>query len=303
MAFAASPGPGPATHGTLSKLFATKSECVFRLPAHVGLDEAVLIEPLAVAVRSARMGGVDSELGFGAGAGAGAGKEGARRIGEEEGKAGWRTGKKVVVFGAGTVGLLTAAVSRVFGAKEVVVVDINAERLAFAKAYAATGVYNPSSTTTTTTAPSTSATPENARTDGHQEAAVSSPAEHHAQELKRQFAMQHGADVAIDCSGAEPSVQTAFHVLAPGGILVQTGMGKPMIEVPWTVLGIKEIVVRGVFRYGPGDFDMAVRLVAEGKVKVKELISRVVGFEDATEAWEIAGRGEGIKTLIKGLSD
>jgi D-xylulose reductase len=62
-------------------------------------------------------------------------------------------------------------------------------------------------------------------------------------------------------------------------------------------------MVRGCFRYGAGDYELAVSLLAKKLVDVKPLISSVTPFEKATEAWEKTGRGEGIKNLIRGVQD
>src|SRR5271170_8049720 len=49
--------------------------------------------------------------------------------------------KNVVIFGAGPVGLLTAAVSKAWGAKQIITVDIQKSRLEFAEKFAATGTF------------------------------------------------------------------------------------------------------------------------------------------------------------------
>lgn len=54
-----------------------------------------------------------------------------------------KSGQNVIVFGAGPVGLLIMAVAKALGAKKVVAVDINEERLKFAKGYAATHTFVP----------------------------------------------------------------------------------------------------------------------------------------------------------------
>lgn len=71
-------------------------------PEHeLGPDEAVLMEPLAVAIHSVCSVGISP-------------------------------GSQMVVFGAGTVGLLCTSVAREFGAKQIVMVDVNDEKLDFA---------------------------------------------------------------------------------------------------------------------------------------------------------------------------
>lgn len=54
-----------------------------------------------------------------------------------------RTSENVLIFGAGPVGLLAMAVAKGLGAGRIIAVDINEDRLNFAKNYAATDIYTP----------------------------------------------------------------------------------------------------------------------------------------------------------------
>ncbi|KAE8363644.1 D-xylulose reductase A [Aspergillus caelatus] len=182
-------------------------------------------------------------------------------------------GQSVVVFGAGPVGLLCCAVARAFGSPKVIAVDIQKGRLEFAKKYAATATFEPSKV----------------------------PALENANRIVNENDLGPGADIVIDASGAEPSVHTGIHVLRPGGTYVQGGMGKNEITFPIMAACTKELNVRGSFRYGSGDYKLAVNLVASGKVSVKELITGVVNFEDAEQAFQEVKAGKGIKTLIAGV--
>ncbi|KAL3470012.1 chaperonin 10-like protein [Aspergillus californicus] len=242
MTFAAAP---PFAHGTLTKYFMLPADFCYKVPEGMSLQEAVLVEPLAVAVHAVRLAGV-------------------------------KPGESVVVFGAGTVGLFVAAVAREFGASRVVSVDILEERLRFAKEVVGEGVGRV-------------AVPDRA---------VSS--EENAARLVRDHDLGDGADVAIDASGAEASTQTAIYVLRMGGTYVQAGMGKRKIEFPISEMCEREITVRGCFRYGPGDFRLGIELASRGKLPLKDFVTNVFPFEQATEAWETARRGVGTKTLIRG---
>jgi D-xylulose reductase len=77
-------------------------------------------------------------------------------------------------------------------------------------------------------------------------------------------------------------------------------MGKPDITFPIMAMCTKELDVKGSFRYGSGDYQLAVDLVAEGKVDVKKLITGKVKFEDAEKAFAEVKAGKGIKVLIEG---
>jgi D-xylulose reductase len=77
-------------------------------------------------------------------------------------------------------------------------------------------------------------------------------------------------------------------------------MGKNEITWPIAAMCSKELTVKGSFRYSQGDYEMAVKFLESGQVKVKELITGTVDFKDAEQAFESVKKAEGIKTLIKG---
>lgn len=178
-------------------------------------------------------------------------------------------------MGAGPVGLLCCSVAKAFGALKIISVDIVPSRLEFAKSYAATHTFTPSKVA----------------------------AEENAARLREECDLVNGADVVIDASGAEPSIQCSIHAARRGGTFVQGGMGKPDITFPITTLCINELTVKGSFRYGSGDYKLAVDLVAAGRVDVKRLITGTVGFQEAEQAFRDVKAAKGIKILIKGPNE
>lgn len=219
----------------------------------MGLDEAVLVEPLAVAVHAVKLGDV-------------------------------RPGETVVVMGSGTIGMFCAAVAKQFGAHRVILVDILENKLKFVAKYLDCETFQYSLETTVE--------------------------EKAAQFLQRFDLEEPGIDTSggridtvIEASGAASSIETGIHILRPGGKFVQTGLGKPKVEFPIVAMSQKELLVRGCFRYGSGDYELAIGLIRKGFVDVKPLISSVTPFEKATEAWDRTARGEGIKNLIVGVED
>lgn len=235
----------PPYDGTLAKYYVLPEDFCVPLPDHVSLDEGALVEPLAVGVHVVRQADV-------------------------------QPGNTVVIFGAGPVGLLCAAVAKAHGAVKVIMVDIVQQRLEFAEKYVATGTFN---------------------------AMHSRDPKVNAKEIIRQFDLGFGADIAIDASGAAPSINTAIHVVRTGGRYVQAGMGADEISFPIMAMCCKEITVKGSFRYGPGDYKLAVDLVGSGLVSVKELVTGRFKFEEAEEAFKEFKKGKGIKILIDGPRD
>ncbi len=184
-----------------------------------------------------------------------------------------KRGDTIVVFGAGPVGLLCCAVAKAFGASKVISVDIQQSRLDFAVEFTNAATFVPD---------------------------AKSSAQDNASRLVRENELGEGADVVIDASGAEPSIQTGIHVLRTGGCYVQGGMGRPEITFPIMSTCTREITVKGSFRYGPGDYKLGLSLIASGQIDVKKLITKTVAFEEAEQAFQTVKAGEGIKTLIKG---
>ncbi|KAI1128794.1 GroES-like protein [Nemania abortiva] len=184
-------------------------------------------------------------------------------------------GQSVVVMGAGPVGLLCAAVARAFGATTVVSVDIVESKLRFATSFYSTHAY----------------------------VSQRVSAEENAANIRKLAGIPGGADAVIDASGAEPSIQTSLHTVRNGGTYVQGGMGRDNITFPIMALCLKEVTAKGSFRYGSGDYSLAVELVASGKVEVKKLISEVVAFKDAETAFNKVKQGEVIKILIGGPNE
>ncbi|CRG82807.1 L-iditol 2-dehydrogenase [Talaromyces islandicus] len=180
--------------------------------------------------------------------------------------------KSVVIFGAGPVGLLCCAVARAFGASTVVAVDVVQARLDSAQKYGATHVYQMS---------------------------TNSP-DQNAADLLTTVGLATGADIVLDATGAEPCLNCGILALAPGGTFVQVGLGKPNISIPVGQICDKEVVFKGSFRYGPGDFQLAMGLLNSRRINLDGLITHEFSFSQAKEAFEnVAGR-TGIKSVIFG---
>ncbi|KAK7695916.1 hypothetical protein QCA50_000555 [Cerrena zonata] len=201
--------------------------------------------------------------------------------------AGLRANQTVVVFGAGPVGLLCMAVAKALGASRIIAVDIVPSRLEFAKNFAATETYVPP-----------------AMEPGESKIAYS---ERNANLMKEKLGIEErgkkSIDLVVEASGAEVSIQTGIFIARTGGTFVQVGMGAPEIVIPITTLLCKEINFKGSFRYGPGDYELAIALVSQGKIDLKPLVTHRYKFENAVEAFAAtkAGKSPDGKPVIKAV--
>jgi L-iditol 2-dehydrogenase len=140
-----------------------------RLPSHVSLESAALLEPLSVAIHAARRATIEQ-------------------------------GDTAIVFGAGTVGLLTAAMAKMSGATTVVIADIDSGRVnyALANGFAHKGYI---------------VTPRRHLTETAEKFAV---AKELAGDIMQMASLNdvdfEGADVTFDCTGKEVCMQAGLYV-------------------------------------------------------------------------------------------
>lgn len=105
---------GSREPGAMAEYVVVPEENCVKVPETLDLKEAAMIEPLTVAIH-----GVD--------------------------RLDIRSGDRALVFGAGTIGLLTIAVLKARGLKEIIVIDINDHKLELAKKCGADKVINSTS--------------------------------------------------------------------------------------------------------------------------------------------------------------
>ncbi|KAG8218596.1 hypothetical protein J3R82DRAFT_4239 [Butyriboletus roseoflavus] len=215
---------------------------------------------------------------------------------------GLKTNQSIAVFGCGPVEILCMAVAKALGASRIIAVDIVSGRLEFAKSYAATDVYRPPPVA--------------------QEESRIAYSKRSVATLRQQL----GIAERVDASGAEVSIQTGVRIVKAGGTYVQVnfgacnfsiaisftvhslkvGMGSSDITIDMSAVVAKELVVKGSFRYGPGDYPLAIALVAQGKIDLKPLVSHRFPFENSPLAFQATLDGKSddgkgvIKTIISG---
>jgi len=172
-------------------------------------------------------------------------------------RAGVLQGKRVLVSGSGSIGLLTARSARHAGAAEVVSTDIEDAPLAVARAFmGAARTFNVSAGT----------------------------------EPLSEFEADGGYfDVAFEASGSPVALNSMFKVIRSGGRIVQVGMLPPgSAPIPVNALQSREIDLVGAFRAND-EFRLAVELIVAGKIDVKPILSGTYPLAQAVQALELAG--------------
>ena len=107
-----------------------------------------------------------------------------------------------------------------------------------------------------------------------------------------------GIDYVFDCSGVASAIVSGITVLRRMGTLVQVGLTKPMLEIPYALLPQRELSIRGTFGHNWKSWKTALELMESGKVNVSPLISRIFPMDQWEAAFEMAEKQQGIKILI-----
>jgi S-(hydroxymethyl)glutathione dehydrogenase/alcohol dehydrogenase len=172
-------------------------------------------------------------------------------------------GESVAVIGVGGVGSNVIQVSRVFGAAQVIAVDISDEKLEAARRLGATDVVN---------------------------AAREDPAG-----AVRELTGGQGADVVFEALGRSSTVVSGFHSVRDGGRLVVIGIapGQEAAPIEITRLVRRSITLKG--SYGGRmrtDVPELIRLVAAGQLTTSQLITRRYGFDEVNVAYDALSQGQ-----------
>jgi len=169
-------------------------------------------------------------------------------------------GEPVLIYGAGTMGLILAQLLRHEGAGEVSIVDSNESRLRQAETFGFTSV---------------------ATRYG---------------DLSREAA---GFDRVIDATGVTSVVQEALGAVGKGGTLMVFGVtpaGESATFEPFRIYN-EEITIIGSMAV-LDSYGRAVDLVAKGAVDANKMVTSEYGLDNFAEALDGVRRGVGLKTQI-----
>jgi L-idonate 5-dehydrogenase len=85
--------------------------------------------------------------------------------------------------------------------------------------------------------------------------------------------------------------------MRPRGVVVQLGLGGD-VSIPQNLVVGKELSICGSFRFH-AEFALAVRLINEGRVDMRPMITGAFPLSRAREAFELAGdRKRAMKVLL-----
>jgi 2-desacetyl-2-hydroxyethyl bacteriochlorophyllide A dehydrogenase len=224
------PGVGSTDHqGAFAGYKVANQRSILRVPDGMELRVAALTEPLAVALHGITRSGA-------------------------------KAGDRVLVTGAGPIGLLTVAALKAMGVDDIVVSEPGESRRALAAAVGAAATVTPEALTI----------PDFPMT------IVDEP-----------------FDVALDCSGHPGAIEAALAQLRPAGSMCLVGAGVKSPRWSPTRILLNELVITGAYCYDDDGFDKAIELLASGRLPTDLLIeSQDVPLDDIEDAMRRLLSGE-----------
>lgn len=209
----------PPIDGAMKQYVVHPAAWVYPAPKGVSAELASLAEPFSVGIHATRLANL-------------------------------QVGQKVLVYGAGVIGICVMIAALEAGASEVTIVDMQDHRLERARNLGASEVIN---------------------------SKVSEP-------------RQGDYDVTFECTGAPACAIGAVKATRSGGHVVMIGMGQDdLVQVPLLDAVCREISIHGAFRYR-NTYPTALRIIAERIDLFSRLITHRFYIDEAEQAFQTALR-------------
>ena len=223
--------------GAFSEYLHVRSDMVIKVPDNVTDEEAAMVEPAAVSLHAVNLAKINEN-------------------------------SKVLVVGAGIIGMLSLLFAKKMGAKMVAVSEANEERGNMAVKFNLADKFY----------------------DVKKEDTI-------ANMLKD---TEGGFDVVIECCGNSPAVTSSIVTVKEGGTIVLVGVSLKPIEVPTALIVTKELKVLVAISYTYEEFNDVINMLANKEISLKEFITDTVSLEGVNEAFErlISGKSKDIKILV-----
>ncbi|ERK73542.1 putative chlorophyll synthesis pathway protein BchC [Leifsonia aquatica ATCC 14665] len=218
----------PPIDGAFTGYVTIESIFAHAVPDNVSDEAAALLEPLSVAITTMR-------------------------------KAHIVPGSRVLIAGAGPIGIICAQTARAFGAAEVIVSDPVSERRERALAYGATRTIDPA-----------------------------------AEDVAN---IGLDVDAFIDASGAPRAVFSGIQAVRPAGYAVLVGLGNPEMNLPIEHIQNKEVWVTGIFRY-TDTWPTGIHLVSSGQVDLDSLVTGRFDLDQVEAALESDLDPASLKSIV-----
>jgi (R,R)-butanediol dehydrogenase / meso-butanediol dehydrogenase / diacetyl reductase len=212
-------------------------EMLYHLPLNVSFEEGALIEPLAVSLHGIR-------------------------------QSRFKTGDRVLVIGAGMIGLGVLEFLRIGGARQIIVIELSEEKADIALKLGASVVLNP------------------------EKEDVSSK--------NLELTNGIGPDIVFECAGNPATFQNSITYVKRGGQVILAGFCEKDVPINPLKMVLKEAELKAVLGYYD-EFPLVIDFLSKKEIHSKDLITSIIPLEDLNEKGfkRIISHPETIRILVK----
>ena len=223
--------------GALAPKMSIREDMVIKVPDNITDDEVAMVEPTAVGLHAIHL-------------------------------ADTKVGDKVLVIGAGVIGLVSAMFAKMEGASYVAISETNELR--------------------------------------GKKAVDLNVADEFLNATDEKFVenimtkTEGGFDIVIDCSGNSAAVSSALATVKNGGKVILVGVSLTPVTIPTVVAVLHEIDIQGAIAYTKEEFQTCIELMRDKKIDVLKFVSEIISLEEVQDAYErlTSGTSEEIKILV-----
>ncbi|KAJ8714737.1 hypothetical protein PYW07_002962 [Mythimna separata] len=224
--------------GNLCRYYKHVADFCHKMPEDLSMEEGAAVQPLAIAMHACNRAGI-------------------------------RLGQRVLILGAGPIGVLCAMTAKAMGASQILMTDVVQSRLDTAHELCGAGLC---------TMLVKRDSPEQEMVDNIQ-------------------GLLGQPDVTIDACAYASAQRVAMMVTKTAGVVLVVGIGDSKVEVPLTQALLREVDVRGSYRI-VNTYPSALAAVDSGAINLKKFITHHFPLQRTKEALELAKSGDAMKIII-----
>jgi threonine 3-dehydrogenase len=175
-------------------------------------------------------------------------------------------GEDVLITGAGPIGAMAAAVCKFAGARNVVITDINPQRLALAKSLGATHTL-----------------------DVRSESLV---------DVQKNLDMSEGFDVGLEMSGNPSAFRDLLANMCHGGKVGILGIPSEEMSIDWSVVIFNMLTLKGIYGREMYETWYKMTVMIESGLDISKVITHRYHYTDFQKGFDVMSSGKSSKVIL-----
>lgn len=175
-------------------------------------------------------------------------------------------GEDVLITGAGPIGLMTIAIAKHAGARNVVITDVNEYRLGLARKMGATVALNVK--------------------------------ESSVRDLYSSLGMKEGFDVGLEMSGVPSAFNDMIDNMAHGGRIAMLGIPSGNLEIDWNKVVFNMLTIKGIYGREMYETWYKMSVLVSSGLDISPVITHHFHYTEFQQAFELMESGQSGKIIL-----